>query len=175
MDLLPSEAGEIAVRRLVGAGHTCLAFAGSRKGFFEKARWRGVSAAAKGHGVRRPVRYECEDSISGGRVAAEQFLDAKKFPTAVIAFTDSIAAGFVQGVTRASLNVPHDVAVVGADDLPFAEGIVPPLATLRAPAAEMGRAAVETLLPDGKVGSEQRKWEWEWIERESFGPSAGGF
>jgi DNA-binding LacI/PurR family transcriptional regulator len=42
--------------------------------------------------------------------------------------------------------VPQDVAVVGCDDMPFAEYLMPPLSSLRVPFAETGQQAVELLL-----------------------------
>ncbi|MBI3974158.1 MAG: substrate-binding domain-containing protein, partial [Chloroflexi bacterium] len=47
---------------------------------------------------------------------------------------------------RAGLRVPHDVAVVGYDDLPFAAFLEPPLTTVRLPYDAMGRAAVAWLV-----------------------------
>ena len=42
--------------------------------------------------------------------------------------------------------VPHDLAIVGFDDLPWAESRDPPLTTVRQPAYDVGRQAMELLL-----------------------------
>ena len=41
--------------------------------------------------------------------------------------------------------MPEDVAVIGYGDIPFAAALLPALATVRLPAAELGREAVRTL------------------------------
>jgi LacI family transcriptional regulator len=64
----------------------------------------------------------------------------------VLACSDFIAIGILQGTRRAGLNVPHDLSLVGFDDMPFAELVYPPLTTVRKPIGAMGRAAFEQLL-----------------------------
>jgi DNA-binding LacI/PurR family transcriptional regulator len=42
--------------------------------------------------------------------------------------------------------VPHDLSVVGYDDVPLATVVTPTLTTVRQPAREMGRVAAKLLL-----------------------------
>ena len=67
-------------------------------------------------------------------------------PTAIFAANDSLAFRAI-GVLRASgWRVPEDVALVGFDDIPLAQEIIPPLTTVRIPLTEIGRRASSRLL-----------------------------
>lgn len=68
--------------------------------------------------------------------------------TAVVAAGDSAAVGAVLGVQQAGYSVPHDVAVVGMDDLPQALFLNPPLTTMHIPMREIGAAALDLLRDD---------------------------
>jgi LacI family transcriptional regulator len=66
--------------------------------------------------------------------------------TAIFVHSDMMAMGVLSALFRAGRRVPQDVAVVGCDDIPFAEYLTPPLTTVRVPLAETGRQAVDLLL-----------------------------
>ena len=82
----------------------------------------------------------------GGREAGKKLLKMKDRPTAVFAGNDLSAIGAMSVLQSAGLRVPEDISIVGFDDLPAASQVHPALTTVRQPIAEMGRAAVNTLL-----------------------------
>jgi DNA-binding LacI/PurR family transcriptional regulator len=47
---------------------------------------------------------------------------------------------------RGGVALPHDLAVVGFDDIPFARYCFPPLTTIAQPKIEMGQLAMEMAL-----------------------------
>ena len=67
-------------------------------------------------------------------------------PTAVFAGNDLQAFGVIEAARVQGLRVPEDVSVVGFDDTAAASTSAPPLTTVRQPFAEIGRAALRTLL-----------------------------
>ena len=170
LDLLPGAAGVDAVRELVALGHRRVGYAGECEGFFGAARLKGVRRAAREHGLKQPATYPGDDSLAGGRAAAGLFLADRARPTAVVAYADAVAVGFIQTVTAAGVRVPWDVSVVGVDDLPIAQVCAPALTTLRAPAAELGRAAMAALIGDEPVPPESRVFDWQWVPRGSTAP-----
>ncbi|MBM7494077.1 LacI family transcriptional regulator [Micromonospora luteifusca] len=90
--------------------------------------------------VEGDFTFEC------GRAAVERLLaDGVPFD-AVFAHNDLSAAGALQALRDAGRRVPHDVAVVGFDDLPLAGHTHPPLSSVRQPLREMGAAAARTLI-----------------------------
>jgi DNA-binding LacI/PurR family transcriptional regulator len=66
-------------------------------------------------------------------------------PTAVIAVSDLMAIGVMNGAADAGLEVGPDLAVVGFDDAPITDYLRPPLTSLRQPIAEVGERVVTML------------------------------
>jgi DNA-binding LacI/PurR family transcriptional regulator len=65
--------------------------------------------------------------------------------SAVLAFNDQMALGAVAGLTNRGISVPHDLSVVGFDDVPMAAMVAPPLTTISLPTEEVGPVAVAML------------------------------
>jgi LacI family transcriptional regulator len=82
-----------------------------------------------------------------GRAAdATRLLLQRKPPvTAIFVHNDTMAVGVLSALAAAGRRVPADVAVVGCDDVPLAEYLVPPLTKVHVPLAETGEQAVDLL------------------------------
>jgi DNA-binding LacI/PurR family transcriptional regulator len=70
-------------------------------------------------------------------------IDLDDGATAVVAHNDMLAIATIDRLERQGLRVPHDVSVVGYDDIPLAAHSRVRLTTVRSDAVEMGRRAVE--------------------------------
>jgi LacI family transcriptional regulator len=91
-------------------------------------------------------------------------------PTAVVAANDMIALGVVQQALEQGIRVPEELSVVGFNDFDFSAWVRPSLTTVRIPAAEMGKYAVELLLgSDGVFVPTARVFPAELVVRESSG------
>lgn len=66
--------------------------------------------------------------------------------TALIGATDQLALGALQAVGQLGLRVPADLSVVGFDDIPMAESVLPGLTTIRQPIDRMSDALVGCLI-----------------------------
>ncbi|GAA4627344.1 substrate-binding domain-containing protein [Cellulomonas oligotrophica] len=66
-------------------------------------------------------------------------------PTAVVCFSDLMAATLVRAAQDAGLDVPRDLSVVGFDDTVLAQTLRPALTTLRQDFATKGRLAAQAL------------------------------
>jgi LacI family transcriptional regulator len=66
-------------------------------------------------------------------------------PTAVFATTDVQAMGLVRGLLAMGIRVPQDIAVVGYDDIPFADYAAVPLTTVAVPVRRIGELSAEIL------------------------------
>jgi LacI family transcriptional regulator len=107
-------------------------------------RWRGLheAAAALGLSVRRVGPHE--PTTAAGARAAERVATSRA--TAVIAYDDALAIGLSRGLARLGVDVPRDVSVLGFDGTALAAMVDPPLTTVSAPLAGLGRAGVRLCL-----------------------------
>ena len=67
-------------------------------------------------------------------------------PTAVFACNDLMAMGAIRALQEQGLSVPHDVSVIGYDNIAFAAYLNPPLTSISQPKQELGQLAVQSLL-----------------------------
>lgn len=94
-----------------------------------------------------------------GREAAQQLLaiTPSDRPTAVITLNDTQAIGALHAVQERGLQVGKDMSIIGFDDAPMSQYLLPPLTTIRQPIRLAGRKCVEMLvaLMDGCVPEER--------------------
>ena len=84
--------------------------------------------------------------VEGGRQAARALLSLPKCPTAVFCTNNLMTIGVLQELFSRDTQIPQQVAVVGFDDLEWAELVNPPLTVVVQRPYEIGRRAFETLL-----------------------------
>jgi LacI family transcriptional regulator len=93
--------------------------------------------------------------VDSGHSAMVKLLALPEPPTAVVAASDLMALGAMRAVDEAGLSVPHDVSVVGFDDIQLAGHVHPSLTTLRQDkgglGAEAGRALMALIDGEGDV------------------------
>jgi DNA-binding LacI/PurR family transcriptional regulator len=94
-----------------------------------------------------------------GREAARRLLEIapSNRPTAIITLNDTQAIGAMHGVQEQNLQVGQDISIIGFDDAPMSQYLLPALTTIRQPIRLAGRKCVEMLvaLMDGGVPEEQ--------------------
>jgi LacI family transcriptional regulator len=108
-----------------------------RDGYLAALRQRSLPADPE-------LIVEGDFTEAGGYAAMQRLLPAH--PDAVFAASDAMAIGALRALRDAGRRVPEDVAVVGFDDMPFAERAEPPLTTMRQPVLRTGVVATETLI-----------------------------
>jgi LacI family transcriptional regulator len=81
-----------------------------------------------------------------GYNALRELLKHKPRPTAIFALTDVMAIGVLHAAAEHGLTVPHDLSVMGFDDVPMAAYSLPALTTIAQPIYRMGEVAVQILL-----------------------------
>lgn len=111
----------------------------------------------------------------GGYAAMRRLLALPDPPTAVFAVNDLAAAGAIRAIREAGLDVPHDVSVVGFNDLSTVASTMPSLTTLQLPVHAMGVAAAERLLAqilDGTAPAEPAILPVTLIVRDSTAPAS---
>src|SRR4051812_14717709 len=76
---------------------------------------------------------------------ARTLLERSDRPTAVLAMSDTLAAGVLKAARDLGLEVPRDLSVVGFDDSPLARQTDPPLTTIAQPQRQKGADASRLL------------------------------
>jgi LacI family transcriptional regulator len=117
----------------------------------EDSYWRetGYKSALEANGIPFDTRLvlagEFEREVAFQSLT--QFLANEKHVEfdAVFAGNDDAAIGVIKALQDNGFRIPEDIAVVGFDDLRLSGFLTPPLTTVRAPTAEVGRIATEQL------------------------------
>jgi LacI family transcriptional regulator len=146
------EASRRAVVHLIEQGHARIAhFTGPGYSMHSQERLDGVRrACSASHLIFTdddvvPAGAHLEDGYRAG-LAFFRGRPAERRPTAVSCYNDLVAVGVCRALRELGLRVPHDVSVVGFDDLPLAEYLPVPLTSVRMPTQRMGAMAAEMLI-----------------------------
>jgi LacI family transcriptional regulator len=137
-----------AVRHLVDLGHKSIAFlAGPHNLHSAITRENDFRAAMQSAGLPLQKKWiiECDHTLKGGVTGFEQLSKFAVCPTAVVCSNDMTAIGVLRSAYMRGLRVPHDLSVVGLDDIAFAEYTLPPLTTIRLSRTDLARAAFNAL------------------------------
>nr|WP_229452150.1 LacI family DNA-binding transcriptional regulator [Massilia niastensis] len=78
--------------------------------------------------------------------AMRSLLSLPKPADAVFCYNDSTALAAMKYCLNEGMKIPHDLAIVGFDDIAAASAAIPPLSTVRVDKEALGRAGVELLL-----------------------------
>jgi DNA-binding LacI/PurR family transcriptional regulator len=145
-------AAQLAIEHLAELGHRQIAFIkGQEFSSDTEIRWANIEKAARQFQI--PIHSALVGQLEGdspspelGYQATRKLLASGQPFTALFAFNDISAMGAIRALREANLQVPHEVSVVGFDDIQSAAYQNPALTTVRQPLREMGRIAAETLL-----------------------------
>ena len=149
--------GRMAAQHLIDGGHHRLAFVGGPLAIRQvRDRLAGAErAVAEAEGVSLEYVGTSSLTVLEGRGAAQRLLDrpADRRPDAIFAANDLVAVGVVQAAAiLRDLRMPDDLALVGYDDIDFAQSTVVPLSSIRQPSVELGRRAMQLLLAETGPG-----------------------
>ncbi len=137
-----------AVEHLASLGHRDIAFITGPSGLHSaKSRLNAFSASLRQCGLTsNPARILPGDhTLEGGTAAMQQLLAAKIRPTAVLCSNDMTAIGALHALYRAGLRVPHDISLIGFDDIHIAAVTIPPLTSIQMSRFDLAKSAVTAL------------------------------
>jgi DNA-binding LacI/PurR family transcriptional regulator len=99
--------------------------------------------------------------------AMRSLLALPKRADAVFCYNDSTALAAMKFCLNEGLKVPHDIAIVGFDDIAAAAAAIPPLSTVHVDKEALGRAGIELLLNKPDENPSQITVPVEMVVRES--------
>ncbi len=187
-------AAQAAAEHLLQLGHRSLAVVSQPFGPSRRARHRdpakigrpgyrvtrerlaGYQAAANA-ATPQPAALEIYEvavnSRDEGHRAALALLQATPRPTAVLAMSDELAVGALAAARELDLRVPHDLSVLGWDDLPSARTSDPTLTTVSQSLHDQGRTCARLLIAAtrGELAADDLMHlaPWQLITRNSTG------
>ena len=141
--------GHIATRHLLDQGYRKIGIISGPPSWWEaRERLSGWRNAMNGAGIKDldALQVTGDWYPSSGARGLEELLRRTPDLEAVFACNDPMAAGALQAARRLGRRVPHEIAIVGYDDVPEAAYYEPALTTIRQPLAELGGQAVDQLI-----------------------------
>jgi DNA-binding LacI/PurR family transcriptional regulator len=142
------EGGRLATQHLLAQGRRHIVFLGDRNLPEVAQRLQGYTEALQ---AAQLIQYDDlvipTDFTAGGgeRAVADLLAKGTRFD-AIFAASDLLAMTAINMLRRQSIHVPHDVAVVGYDDIELASHVHPPLTTVRQPIGIAGRTLVDIFI-----------------------------
>lgn len=168
------DAARTVVEYLIDRGHTRIGMiSGKIATPPRESRVRGYRQALAAHHVAsEEVLIRGGDfTEAGGYEAMRELLMLSPRPTAVFAANDLMAMGALLACRDLGVDVPHDIALAGFDDIPAARLVHPALTTLDQYAHATGQRCAELLHSrlDGSYTGETRRESlgFELVVRES--------
>ena len=151
--------GRLAAEHLIEQGHRHMVFIGGPPDSPQVLdRLAGARAVADAAGVSLEFVETPAMSVAAGRSAGTSIArrSSGSRPTAAFCANDLLALGLLQAVTREGVQVPHDLAIVGYDDIDYAAGAAIPLTSVQQPREELGRVAADLLFDAIDAAGEHR-------------------
>ncbi|MGA8043812.1 MAG: LacI family DNA-binding transcriptional regulator [Terracidiphilus sp.] len=152
------------VQHLAALGHRDIAFiSGPLSQRSPRVRREVFLKAMQELGILVPEEHQVEGThtMEGGIAAMERLLALENLPTAVMCSNDMTAIGALHALYRTPLKVPHDISIVGFDDIHLAQFMLPPLTTVQMSCKALAVAAVEALragIEPDHPKAKQKEW-----------------
>lgn len=168
--------GRLAMEHLLSIGRSNVALLGGVGAAPQiRDRLAGYLDAMVAAGLD-PATLRRVDATSGSVTersrAARTLLDLADAPDGVVCANDMLALALETEAMRAGVRVPHDIAIVGYDDIESAEAAPIPLTSIAQPQYEIGRRAAELAFADITAEPEFVQFEPVLIARASTRASA---
>ena len=142
------EGGRLIGDFLVRGGHERIAFiAGAEDSSTNRDREAGFYQGLAQHGVTLFAHAVGGYSFEGAARAARSLMDLKRRPDAIFAANDQMAFSVIDVIrSEYGLKVPHDISIIGYDDVPQASWKGYDLTTVSQPYLQMVEQTVKILI-----------------------------
>lgn len=172
-----SEATKEVVSYLVSLGHRRIGFVygvGDYHLGLDRLEPYQESLRAAGIAPDPDLIVECGPTIEDGYQGTLELLKLQNRPTAIISVNDLLAIGTMRAAGDLGLQIPNELSVIGYDDIPMANYLLPRLTTVTKDAFTAGKTAFEMLMARLQNPALPRQFihlPAKLIVRESTGPA----
>lgn len=138
-----------ATRHLVEVGHRCIGFIDSSNPLGNPEKRQGYQQALAEGGMAFDPALVVDPhghSTVQGYLAMDAMMNVRQRPSAVFAANDSLAIGALRWCQKHGLRVPDDVAIIGFDNIEYAEYAAVPLSTVNYAVEMVTSMAVDRLM-----------------------------
>lgn len=153
--------GRQAAEHLLSLGHRRIGFVNGPLSLRQCAdRREGFLQGLADGGVDLHASLDVETdamTIGAGADATEEILSSRRRVTALFCANDLLAVGAERALLLRGHSIPDDVAIVGYDDVQFAEMSHVPLTSIRQPAYDLGYEGAQLLLEEASGGQHKHR------------------
>jgi DNA-binding LacI/PurR family transcriptional regulator len=170
VDALPESGTRKALAHAHALGHQRIGYiTGDMRYRNAVDRLDAFERISKEYSLRTSIA-EGDFSKKSGYLGAETLLSSKAAPTLIMTSSDRSAFGAMDYARARGLRVPQDLSVIGYDNLPPVQDVVPALSTIDHPITALARKATRLLIDllCGKREEPIQEWlETDYIPRDS--------
>jgi DNA-binding LacI/PurR family transcriptional regulator len=143
-----------AVRHLLEIGHKRIGIIDTTNPLSNQEKRDGYEQALREAGLAIEDELSADPqghSVIRGYWAMDRLMNAPRRATAVFAANDSLAIGALRWTQKNGLAVPQDVAIIGFDNIEFAEHAATPISSVNYAVQMVAELAVDRLI--GLIGA----------------------
>ena len=152
-----TKGAKLAIEHLISKGHKKIAMiSGPESTTPGKKRAAGYRSAIKKAGIQMRPEYFIESDFTelGGYQSMSALLEMNEPPTAVFSANNLMTIGALRSLSDHGIQIPHDMSIIGFDDLEFAELLNPPLTVISRDARLQGTLAMSLMLQQLNSGNQ---------------------
>lgn len=149
----------LAAQHLIELGHTRIAYlTGNDYLASYRPRLQGFLDAMKDAGIEPRPEYVLKSDFSGTMMNAQtvELLSLPEPPTAICAGNDIMGVGVIETAKAMGVDVPGRLSVVGFDDIPACQLVMPNLTTVHQPFKNIGIRATRLLVERVQQGEPEK-------------------
>jgi LacI family transcriptional regulator, galactose operon repressor len=140
--------GKLATNHLIAQGCRRIAHLRGPGIGIAAARLAGYRLALKKHGLTASPNYVVGARYvdTSGYTAMRKLLQLDPIPDGVFCYNDPVAIGAMKAIAEAGLEIPRDIAVVGAGNVHYSDVLAIPLSTVDQGTTQIGKQAAQLLM-----------------------------
>jgi LacI family transcriptional regulator len=136
-----------ATKYLLENGHTdIICIQGLQSSTPNRLRAKGYTDAIMQAGLENITIVGDDFTFQNGYLETKLLLQQKKWPTAILTFSNTIAMGCMKALKEENIHIPNDISLITFDDHPYLDYLSSPLSCIEQPVSDISKIAVKFLV-----------------------------